>query len=511
MQPPIVPAARVRPNLIPVLAIMLLVARVPALFQPRATDDEQVYAVVAREMLAGGRPYLDAIERKPPLLFVVYAAVLGSAGPSNWAALHVVSLLWTLATMAALFAVARQLFDRRISWLAALLYGIFQLWADYRNLSLNGELLMNLPIILAYWLAFLPTRRQWRPELFLSGMLIAIAFLLKQPAAIAGVPLGVYVLTPSYRTSRGYDWQDSFFHAVDLALGLGATLVLTSNVLTGYGILDEAIYWTLTAHRDPIGPAYLPYWIHCVEATGLFLLECVPLWVGGIISLTRSSAPLWRGKIAERNCLAMLLAVSLVGVSVNGQFLFHYYLQLLPPLTLLAAPVIAGFLSGSSNAARRLASLLVVTLGLFMLVDGIGLARNRQTSVAAEWVKAHSASGDRIFVWGQGDDKTGMYLDADRRPASRFISPFPLTGHVFGGYPPEWGLAYEDRHVLRGAWDTLAVDFARHAPKFVIDAESKVRDTHYPIHRYPLLERLLAKDYRPVADLADGVVYQLVR
>jgi hypothetical protein len=43
---------------------------------------------------------------------------------------------------------------------------------------------------------------------------------------------------------------------------------------------------------------------------------------------------------------------------------------------------------------------------------------------------AHSDPADRIFVWGQTPE---IYLDAQRRPACRYITTFPLTGYVFGG------------------------------------------------------------------------------
>jgi hypothetical protein len=393
--------------------------------------------------------------------------------------------------------------------MAALLYGVFQPWADYRNLSLNGELMMNLPIALSYWVAFLPTRRRWRPELILSGMLIVVAFLLKQPAAIAGLPLVIYVLSPSYRAERGLSWQVGVLHAAELVVGLGAALLLTFAVLRGYGILDEAIYWTILAHADPVGPTHLQYWIRGGENSAFFLVECTPLWGSALISLARPAAPFWVGKTAERHCLAMLLVVSLLGVSINGQFLFHYYLQLLPPLALLAAPVIAHYLGEPSIAAGRLAAFLVFTLVVFAVVDTIGLAQHRRPSAAAVWVKTHSATSDRLYVWGQGDAQTGMYLDADRRPASRFISPFPLTGHIFGGYPADWGPTYEDQHALPGAWDTLAVDFGRHGPRFVIDAEARNPGTRYPVPRYPALDQLLTQKYHEVAALPDGIVYQL--
>jgi hypothetical protein len=136
--------------------------------------------------------------------------------------------------------------------------------------------------------------------------------------------------------------------------------------------------------------------------------------------------------------------------------------------------------------------------------------QHRYESQAGAWVRQNSKPVDRLFVWGQGDRQTGMYLDADRRPASRFISPFPLTGHVFGGYPREWGNNYEDTHVLPGAWDTLALDFALHPPRFIIDAEATRPDSRYPIARYPALAELLARNYRPVRRTPDGIIYQRI-
>src|SRR6266581_6304650 len=88
-----------------VLGIILLTVtiRLPSLLHPQPIDSESMYSVVANEIVDGGRPYLDAVERKPPLLFWTYAAVFELAGKYNWKVLHVVALVWTLATMASLF------------------------------------------------------------------------------------------------------------------------------------------------------------------------------------------------------------------------------------------------------------------------------------------------------------------------------------------------------------------------------------------------------------------------
>src|SRR5204862_107491 len=81
----------------------------------------------------GGRPYVDAVERKPPLLFWLYAAIFEATGKFNPAGLHVVALGWTLATMAGLYVIGRQLFDRGTGLVAALLYSVYQPWGTFKN------------------------------------------------------------------------------------------------------------------------------------------------------------------------------------------------------------------------------------------------------------------------------------------------------------------------------------------------------------------------------------------
>ncbi len=50
------------------LLVLTLLIRLPSLLHPGPIDDEAVYALVANEIVFGGLPHLDAVERKPPLL-----------------------------------------------------------------------------------------------------------------------------------------------------------------------------------------------------------------------------------------------------------------------------------------------------------------------------------------------------------------------------------------------------------------------------------------------------------
>src|SRR5207249_2808869 len=107
--------------------ILLTVAiRLPSLLHPQPIDSEAMYSVVANEIVDGGRPYADAVERKPPLLFWTYAAIFKVAGKFNWKALHIVALVWTLCAIAGLYVICRELFDRNTGLIAAFFYGVFQ-------------------------------------------------------------------------------------------------------------------------------------------------------------------------------------------------------------------------------------------------------------------------------------------------------------------------------------------------------------------------------------------------
>src|SRR6202040_2016554 len=158
---------RFRPIQFAALGIVLLTiaTRLPSLQHPQAIDDEAAYSVVANEIVDGGRPYIDAVDRKPPLLFWTYAAVFEVAGKYNWKALHAVALSWALATMVGLYAIGKQLFDRETGLVAALFYSVFQPWAAYKNLAFNGEIVMNLPIVWAWAIGLRRSSSKWRPEL----------------------------------------------------------------------------------------------------------------------------------------------------------------------------------------------------------------------------------------------------------------------------------------------------------------------------------------------------------
>jgi len=287
-----------------------------------------------------------------------------------------------------------------------------------------------------------------------------------------------------------------------LTAGFFAVLGLATIVLWKQRILHDAFYWTIADHDVPH-----VFWQKGIVITLTFLGACLPLVIGAIMAC-RDKNEIWARKTAERTALLGLLVASAIGAAAGARFYPHYYVQLIPPLALLATPYYARLWSRVIRPPHWFLrpgvtyAWLIVTIIVFSIQHWTGLAPRRVPSEAGRYLSTHSSPEDRIFVWGQTPE---VYLDAYRRPAARYITTFPLTGYVFGGPTP--GLDTRSR-ILPGAWTNLERDFARHPPIYIVDVQS-AKTAQYPVKNFPILAKLLAERYQPVAHTAEGVIYRI--
>jgi hypothetical protein len=324
---------------------------------------------------------------------------------------------------------------------------------------------------------------------------------LKQPAAIAAVPLGLYVLHPAYRVRRQCTRLDSVLHGALLTAGFAAVLGVVAAILHRQGILAEAYYWTIADHR----PSHF-FWNRAFENTTAFSVACLPL-VAGAVDTVRAR-PAWHGRAAERFALCGLVIVSAIGVAAGERFYPHYYIQLLPPLASLAAWPSAAIWRAPAEAGRWISAktmgpwMAVTTVG-FLIANTAGIVAGERPTQAGIYLWQHADQDARLFVWGQSPR---VYIDAGLRPASRYIATFPLTGYLFG---PSIDSDTRQR-IVPGAWDNLWSDFAAHSPDFIVDTEMGA-DRRYAVAAFPEMAQFLAEDYRIVVQTADGEVYERVR
>src|SRR5439155_11317983 len=156
------------------------------------------------------------------------------------------------------------------------------------------------------------------------------------------------LLLPSYRASRSLPRINSIIQAAMLTAGFFAVLGLVTIVLWKQRILHDAFYWTIADHDVPH-----VFWQKGIVITLTFLGACLLLVIGAIMAC-RDKNEIWAGKTAERTALLGLLLASAIGAAAGARFYPHYYIQLVPPLALLAAPYYAQLWAGRIQSCHWL-------------------------------------------------------------------------------------------------------------------------------------------------------------
>jgi 4-amino-4-deoxy-L-arabinose transferase-like glycosyltransferase len=309
------------------LAVVLgLVLRLRFLTVPLITD-EAGYAQVARLWSRGEPLYGDyAWVERPQALLLAYRLVAASGwGPMARVLAMAAASIATVAVAAAAWALA----GRRAAVVGSMLFAVLSPAPHLEGFTANGELLglAGTASAVAFGAWWSVRRDRWL--LVLAGVAAALGVLMKQGAADGLVAVAALVLVDGWRRRRT--------PVPDLAVFAGAAAVpILLALLHGVSTVGFDEWWfTMVGHRSTmdslIRGSYDYHRGEFFESLGPFrrdlgmLLLLAPLGLVAAAKSRRLTLP-----------LAWLLA-SLAGVAVGGVFHPHYWLQLAPPLTLLAA------------------------------------------------------------------------------------------------------------------------------------------------------------------------------
>ena len=473
-----------------VVAAVVVLAHVPSFFHQLLDGDEAIYGSIAALMNAGGRLYADGgVDNKPPGIFWVYAATFHLAGHYEMTAVHLAGLLIMAATCILLFITARAMSGVRAGLLAALFYGVMTGAGNPRLLATNTEVLMMLPLTAS---VLLMLRRQW----LWSGALLVAAGAFRQVAAVNVllVPVALMLLEPRERRPRS---------AVLFAGGLVAGLLAGAFMLGLTGSLAGFWRWTVESLYSYAATNWTPnlIWQRTKDSILPFVVDDLAIWAAGVACALR-----WKRLQPAERLIVAWLAVSVIGSLAGGHLSWHYFIQVMGPLALLAALAIDGALQTSWR--RWVAGAMTVGLAVPMLAWGaydvaadpltydVGGSVPQHQLVAA-YIQDHTRPSDRVFVWG---DWPALYVESDRLMATRF--PGFLRGFARGsGQPPNnWDTTSD-------VWPLLQADLSRNPPALIVDTASAGWSdfSMYPMRNYPVLIDLVADHYHAVATV-DGVV-----
>jgi hypothetical protein len=422
------------PGVLGTAILLLAVAGLGVLLRAPVADvplerDEGEYAYIAQRWLLGETPYQDNFDQKPPGAFALYALILTWLGASP-AAIHWGGQIYTLVTAGLLFLLGRKLFSSTVGVIAAALLLVTTTDPSVLGNALNTETVMILPLVAGFLATLKAVEASSGRWALLAGALSAAALLGKQVALFNLVFHFLLVVLLGRQPVK-----------LGLLLAVGVAAVL--GPVTAYFALQGALfeYWDCVVGYNLDYASAMPlefYGGNFWDAFSFIGKQLGPVFVlagVGLAGLLRSGA--------KRRPLALAaswLAFSMMGVCTGGFFRTHYFIQMLPPVSLLAAEGaccvarLPGLrrVPGTAHMLAGLCIAFAVWQGSWYYLPGspalkayrlYGYNPFPESLDVARYLEAHTAPDEPVFVYGS---EPQLYFYAARKSASRYIFVYPL-------------------------------------------------------------------------------------
>jgi len=473
------------------LLLVVIILRIPSLYEPYWYGDEGIYLVLGQGLRKGLVFYRDIHDNKPPLLYLL-AALAG-----NVFYFRLLLMVWFGAATALFFRLMQILLPKnRKAWYVSSLAMIWLTTMNEGNIA-NAEVFIVLPVVWGMLLSLKKVKekakeKSWQKWLGV-GLVFSMGFLLKVPAGFDFLAVIIWLVV----------WEMGLKDKRVWGLGLGfLTPILIS--MGYYAVVGGLEPYVRSALLQNIG--YLASWQTGEHAGGIAGQSGLMIRGGMLVGLLIGFYYLakkykWSSGV---KLMVVWFLMALFGTLLSERPYPHYLIQLVVPGAIL--------LSYGLFEKKKALKLMVVGLGLltglacwqvkFWHYPVLPYYRNfieyavrkksledyrayfdwrvNQTYKLAEYLRRKTRPDDRVFIWG---NEPYVYALAERLPIGRYT----VTYHVvdFNGYEE-----------TIEAWD-------KHKPKVVMVME-------YEENEFMEMESRLATDYVLIEKIDQALVYRRV-
>jgi 4-amino-4-deoxy-L-arabinose transferase-like glycosyltransferase len=317
--------------------------------------------------------------------------------------------------------VGTRLWGRWAGLCAALLYAVFASGPQNEGFIVDGELLATLPTVAAVAL-LLSAHRQPRAggRLFLAGLAAGTALLVKQSAHDGAAVVLLFALAAGPHGAR-------VRRAALVLAGIVAALALAAlhGALTGWQAYVDAVVLDNLRYRGFDASANT--FANAVTAFRQFASEDGALLVATLIAVIDGAV---RARRAPLTWLPVVwLAVATWAVTLGGLYNRHYFVQMLPPLCVLAG---AGLVR-TVQALRRAPAAALLLLPLLAAL-GVAVATDAPYYVGSSPI----AISRRLYGWTvYTEQATLVRLLRQRVPPGQpfFVAYAAAPLHYLSGRP----------------------------------------------------------------------------
>ena len=468
------------------LGLLTFVLRSPTFVTRLFDPDEAAIGVQAMVVRAGGTLYTDIYDRKPPLPPLLYAASFSITDSTDVRLMRllVTVLLAVCAVLVALDCLRR--WGPNHAWWGGVLIvtGAMALFpadagaANYAHFAL-----------LPGTAAILWSRRGTLPTAIAAGVAIGVAVLTRQSWLLGVVPGCLSVgLHGRWRNVAPF-------------LAAAAATIATTGFYAPLGRFWE---WNVTNSPGFVF-ASTGIWsalgrgVASIAGFAVFHPVVIVAVALGTVVVVRAAR---RRELPTDIDLWLWVASGLAAWAAGLRFFGHYWLQVMPPLVLLAVPVVARWGGRARSIAVAGVAVPAVVAWALLFVPG-SFHHRPDPGELARYVRSHTTSADRVFVWGSYPE---VLLAADRRPAGALVHTDFVVGRSGGRDDPTRTLA----SAIPGAADIMLGSLTAARPALILDTSSSPRLGYgkYPTSLVPALDRFIRDEYEQVGVIDDVTVWQ---
>jgi len=453
-------------------------------------SDHWIFYYVGKHWFDGGALYLTAWDHKAPLIFAFNGLMSDALG--NNLVLHRIFLTVLSVSSVFLFyittkALFRHIESRSVEINARVATLVFAFWSNLSQFTNSGNTTESYGVIFlllaVYFYLRYREKLHWKWLLY-SGVAVSLLIYLKINFAILLLPLIIDFIRLNYKNHRIFIFS-------------GFIWVIPTIIQTVYwywyfstlGLLPDAVVAGLTFNSKYLRAG----WAGNLSGQLLFIAI---LAIAGLFFVSFVKAGLRISNYKSKSYLIFLItATSLLFSIILGTFYNHYYLIVIPYLSMLAGLYWRKILNSKLVLIACFIGLVgsygVSTKQLYNSFFGSVRLEYSQMKNAAEYVKSNSSKDDKIIYHGYG---ATFYHLSDRDSGSRFIS----ASHPLIDERENFGYNLTGKHIG---------DIAMNKPKYVVvnlstknlyDQNTRVKkyfENHYKLEKtLPGYEILVLKD-----------------
>lgn len=309
------------PNWVVAVLALVLILRIPSFFEPYYYGDEMIYLSLGQGIRQGLTLFKNIHDNKPPLLYLTAAI----AGNLFW--FKAILAFFNLLTVAFFYKLASMLFEKneKTVKVSTSIFAILTTIPLFEGNTVNAELFMIGFSLIAIFI--LLSKQLTNRKILLAGTLFGIGTLFKVPAAF-DLPVIVvfWLLTTDFK-----NWKIVIKNTLILALGFALPILLTFVWYFAKGALLEYIR---AAFMQNVG--YLSSF-RPGDVQKPFYVRNAPLLIRALISFVGILVLfIFRKKLSKNFVLSSVwVLIGLFAVTLSERPYPHYFVQVLPPVSLL--------------------------------------------------------------------------------------------------------------------------------------------------------------------------------